>query len=183
VDEDRAVIWQLDLLLFVILVVTAVLALVSRDLIAAVAVLAAYSLFAALLFAGLGAVDVAFVEAVLGAGVVGLLFIGAVRLTDRRSDEAQHGPRRWLVLGLIGVFLAVLLYASVDLPDRGDPEAPAHLRVAPTYLERSLADTRTPNVVTAVLADYRSHDTLGETLVIFTAALACALILRREDER
>jgi multicomponent Na+:H+ antiporter subunit B len=182
-DEGRTVIWQIDLLLFVILVVTAVLALVSRDLIAAVAVLAAYSLFAALLFAGMGAVDVAFVEAVLGAGVVGLLFIGAVRLTDRRSDEAEHGPRRWIVLGVVGAFTALMLYARVDLPARGDPPAPAPLRVAPTYLERSLADTRTPNVVTAVLADYRSHDTLGETLVIFTAALACLLILRRKDEQ
>jgi multicomponent Na+:H+ antiporter subunit B len=49
--------------------------------------------------------------------------------------------------------------------------------VSPDYIERSLAETDTPNVVTAVLADFRSHDTLGETLVIFTAALAVVLIL------
>jgi multicomponent Na+:H+ antiporter subunit B len=47
-----------------------------------------------------------------------------------------------------------------------------------------MEDTRTPNVVTAILADYRSMDTLGETLVILTAALSASLVLfrRREGE-
>jgi multicomponent Na+:H+ antiporter subunit B len=71
-----------------------------------------------------------------------------------------------------------MLFASTDLPDRGDPEAPAQLGVS-TGLPRgdSLEDTQTPNVVTALLADYRSQDTLGETMVIVTAALAATLVL------
>jgi multicomponent Na+:H+ antiporter subunit B len=77
---------------------------------------------------------------------------------------------------------AGLIYATLDMPHFGDPQAPAHQHVAPDYLERSLDDTDTPNVVTAVLADYRSHDTFGETLVIFTAALAALLILGRREE-
>jgi multicomponent Na+:H+ antiporter subunit B len=47
------------------------------------------------------------------------------------------------------------------------------------YVERSYPDTATPNMVTAVLADYRGYDTLGETVVILTAGLAVALILPR----
>ena len=177
-------IWQLDLLIFTILILTAVLALRVRDLLGAVAILAAYSLFVALLFAGMGAVDVAFVEVVLGAGVTGLLFIATILVAGRRSEpESAQGRRRgWYVAPLIGAFVLLMLFASTDLPDRGDPAAPAHVHVAPDYLERSLADTRTPNVVTAVLADYRSHDTFGETLVIFTAALAALLILGRRQE-
>jgi multicomponent Na+:H+ antiporter subunit B len=72
-----------------------------------------------------------------------------------------------------------MLYASSGLPDRGDPAAPAQQGVSRAYIEGSLPQTRTPNVVTAILADYRSMDTLGETLVILTAALAAALILAR----
>jgi multicomponent Na+:H+ antiporter subunit B len=53
--------------------------------------------------------------------------------------------------------------------------------VSPRYLEESIADTETPNVVTAVLADYRSFDTLGETLVILTAGLGCLVVMRREE--
>ena len=79
-----------------------------------------------------------------------------------------------LVLVLFG---ALLLYGMANLPQRGDPSAPANAYVSPTYLERSVEDTHTPNVVTAVLADYRGYDTLGETTVIFTAGLACLLII------
>ena len=41
-----------------------------------------------------------------------------------------------------------------------------------------------PNMVTAVLADYRAFDTLGEVIVIFTGAVAVLLILRsgREED-
>jgi multicomponent Na+:H+ antiporter subunit B len=65
------------------------------------------------------------------------------------------------------------------LPSRGDPTAPSAVHVSPYYIEQSMPDTRTPNMVTAVLADYRGYDTLGETVVIFAAGLAAALVLAR----
>ncbi|MCS7206750.1 MAG: hypothetical protein NZ951_02305 [Dehalococcoidia bacterium] len=83
---------------------------------------------------------------------------------------------------IIAFFLAVLVFVEGDLPRRGDPQAPAHQHVAPYYIQRSLADTKTPNLVTAVLADYRGYDTLGETVVIFVAGLSCILILLRERQ-
>jgi multicomponent Na+:H+ antiporter subunit B len=174
-------IWPLELLVLVVLIATAVLALVVRDLLGAVAVLSAYSLFVALLFAIMAAPDVAFVEVVLGAGVSGVLFIGAVLATSRADRSRERGSARWLPGLLVAGFLALMLYGGAGLPAYTDPDAAAHQHVSPTYLERSLADTKTPNVVTAVLADYRSFDTLGETLVIVTAGLACALVMRRED--
>jgi multicomponent Na+:H+ antiporter subunit B len=174
-------IWQVDLLLFVIIFTTAVVALRVRGLLAAVAALTVYSLFVALLFAGLGAVDVAFVEGALGAGLTGILLVAAVMRTTRRSAPGESRGARWPALGIIAAFVGLLLYASTDLPDRADPDAPANQHVAPAYVEGSIPDSRTPNIVTAILADYRSHDTLGETLVIFTAGLACLLVLRRHD--
>jgi multicomponent Na+:H+ antiporter subunit B len=171
-------IWQLDLLLFVILVVLAVLALRVRDLMAAVAILSAFSLIVAVMFAGMAAVDVAFVEAVIGAGLTGILFIVLIRATGQRALESERRRPRWLLLPLIGAFTGLMVYASQDLPDRGDPEAPAHLHVAPDYIERAVPEADTPNIVTAILADFRSLDTLGEVVVIFTAAMAVVLILR-----
>jgi multicomponent Na+:H+ antiporter subunit B len=175
------VIVPLDLLLFVILVITAVLALSTRNLLTAVALLTAYSLFAALLFAGLSAVDVALVEAALGAGLTGVLFIAAILATTRHSEPRPALRRRSVVAPLILAFLGLMLYASSGLPDRGDPNAPAQLGIGRVFLSNSLAETETPNVVTALLADYRSMDTLGETLVILTAALAAALVLMRRE--
>jgi len=174
------VIWPLELIIFLIMIPTALLALWLRDLLGTIAVLAAYSLFVALLFAGMAAPDVALVEVVIGAGVTGLLLVGAVLLTGRRDTSVEGGRSRWLPGLLVAGFLGLMLVGSVDLPDYADPEAPGHQRISPDYIEGSLEDTETPNVVTSVLADYRSFDTLGETLVIVTAGLACLVILLRE---
>lgn len=65
----------------------------------------------------------------------------------------------------------------------GDPGAPPAVRVSPRYIEDGLRETAVPNIVTAVLADYRSFDTLGEVAVIFTAAVAVALILAAGGRR
>ena len=80
-------IWQIDFWLLIILIISAIIALSVHDLLAAVAALSAYSFFVALLFSQMGAIDVAFVEATLGAGITGVLFVVAVFLTKRRSED------------------------------------------------------------------------------------------------
>lgn len=169
-------IWQLDLLLLLLVLALAVLALTVRNLLVAVPLLSGFSLVVAAVFAGLAAVDVAFVEAVLGAGLSGLLFVLLIRATDVRMDDGRSRGRL-VALPLIGAVAVLLLVATSGLPDRGDPDAPAQERVSRDYLELSVPETRTPNVVTAVLADFRSQDTLGEVFVIFSAGTAVVLVL------
>lgn len=79
----------------------------------------------------------------------------------------------------IAVTLALLLYTTVDMPDWGDPHSPASVHVSPRYIEESLEETAIPNMVTALLADYRGYDTLFEETVIFTAGISVILLLRR----
>lgn len=74
----------------------------------------------------------------------------------------------------------VLAYGTMDMPDWGDPDSPASRHVSPDYISDAVEKTATPNIVTAVLADYRGYDTLGETAVIFSAGMACILLLRRK---
>jgi len=74
----------------------------------------------------------------------------------------------------------VLAYGTMDMPDWGDPDSPASRHVSPEYISDAVEKTATPNIVTAVLADYRGYDTLGETAVIFSAGMACILLLRRK---
>ena len=81
---------------------------------------------------------------------------------------------------IVGV---ALIYGTLDMPEWGDPRSPASSHVSPYYLHNSLEQTATPNVVTSVLADYRGYDTLGETTVIFTAGMACILLLMRSRKR
>ncbi len=84
---------------------------------------------------------------------------------------------KWLGILIICLFAGFLFFAEVDMPDYGDPNAPANLHISPEYIERSFEETHTPAFVTAVLADYRGYDTFGETTVIFTAGLVCYLLL------
>lgn len=169
----------IDLLFFVLLIATAILALVARDLITSVALLSVYSLISSLLFAGLLAVDVALVEAALGAGLTSLLMILAILATTRHSTERAPIKTRLAVVGIVGTFLAVMVFSSTDLPNRGNPDNPAHSGISSYFLANSLDETNTPNVVTSLLADYRSADTLGETFVILTAALSATVVLAR----
>ena len=72
---------------FLGVIVSAIVALEVRDLLAAAVVLSGFSFVMALLYALLGAVDVGFNEAVLGAGVTGVLFVVAVARTARRTAD------------------------------------------------------------------------------------------------
>jgi multicomponent Na+:H+ antiporter subunit B len=80
-------------------------------------------------------------------------------------------------------FFALFVYAESDVPARGDPAAPTRRHITPQYIDGAVPQTHTPNIVTAVLADYRGYDTLGETAVILTAGLAVMLILPRATRR
>jgi multicomponent Na+:H+ antiporter subunit B len=84
------------------------------------------------------------------------------------------------VTGLIIAVLAgaLLIYATVDFPPWGDPNSPASLHVSPRYIKETIQETDVPNIVTSVLADYRGYDTMYETTVIFSAGVACFLLLR-----
>jgi uncharacterized MnhB-related membrane protein len=80
-------VWQLELALFFLLVVMAIVALEFRDLLAAVMALAVFSFFSALLMALMGAVDVSLTEAALGAGITGVLFMAGIFSMQRRSED------------------------------------------------------------------------------------------------
>lgn len=85
---------------------------------------------------------------------------------------------------LLAVLLTggLLIYGVEDMPGWGDPNSPPSLHVSPRYIEKTMEETDTPDMVTSVLADYRGYDTLGETTVIFTAGIACLLLLRRNRQ-
>ncbi len=79
--------WLIEIFLFVILLVSALLALNVRDLLAAAVMLIIFSFMSAALMISMGAVDVGFTEAVVGAGVVGVFNILAIFATSRESRD------------------------------------------------------------------------------------------------
>ena len=145
------------------------------NLVAVIMLSGIYSLLAATLFLVMDAVDVAFTEAAVGAGITTILMLGTLALTTR--NEAPRLGTQIAPLAVVGATGALLIYGSLDLPRYGDPAAPANLHVAPRYLAQAEAETGVSNVVTAVLASYRGYDTLGEVAVIFTAGVGVLLLI------
>ena len=148
-----------------------------RSILAVVMLSGMYSFIMASIFVVLDAVDVAFTEAAVGAGITTVLGLMALSLTEDREKIPAHRPL--LPLLVVAVTGAVLLYAGTDMAAMGDAGAPIHGHVAPRYIAETPTAIGIPNIVTAVLADYRGYDTLGEVAVIFTAGIGVMLLLRR----
>lgn len=165
-----------DLSLLTMLVLVAIAMLRSRHLFAVVMLSGIYSLLSAAFFVSLDAVDVAFTEAAVGAGISTVLMLAGMLLTARREKpfESRRVPVARLAVFATG---AALIYATIDMPAFGDPNAPANAYVGQAYVEETPNDIAVPNIVTAVLASYRGFDTLGEVLVVFTAGLTVILLL------
>ena len=166
----------IDLSLLTMLVIVAFVMVRSRHLFVIVMLSGIYSLLSAAFFVSLDAVDVAFTEAAVGAGVSTVLMLGAMLLTVRREKPTRTGrtPVAILVVTLVG---SALIYATFDMPPYGDAASPANSYMGEVYIDRTAKEIAVPNVVTAVLASYRGFDTLGETMVIFTAGLGVILLL------
>ena len=157
------------------LAVTALALLKLRNLFAVAMLAGIYSLLSAGLFVALDAVDVAFTEAAVGAGISTILVLGTLSLVGHEQKKSTRSA----VVPLLVVLVtgSILVYGTLDMPPYGDPRNPAHHHVAPHYLEESEHEIGIPNVVTSVLASYRGYDTMGETAVIFTAMVGVLLLM------
>ena len=164
-----------DIVLFTLLGATGLALLKVRNLFAVVMLAGIYSLLSAGLFTVMDAVDVAFTEAAVGAGISTVLFLGALALAGHHENRPGHTPL--LPLIVVVVTGGALVYGTMDMPPFGDPADPVHHHVANHYLEESPHEIGIPNVVTAVLASYRGYDTMGETTVVFAAAVGVMLLL------
>ena len=172
------------LLSFLVAIVIGIIVL--RDLLAGVILLGLYSLVAAGVFVVMDAVDVAFTEAAVGCGISTILFLGALSFT--RHEQKPRGNDSLIAVVFVVMTGGLLIYGTLDMPHYGDPQSPAqtHPELTQHYLYESMGETGMPNVVTSVLASYRGYDTLGETVVVFTAGIAVlsllGLIRRRPEE-
>ncbi|MCK5383532.1 MAG: DUF4040 domain-containing protein [Gammaproteobacteria bacterium] len=171
----------IDIVLLGLLMITGFAIVRMRSLLAVAMLTSIYSLLSASLFVVLDAVDVALTEAAIGAGISTILILATVALTTDREQVPRHTP----LLPLVVVITtgAALIYGTLDMPHYGDPNAPVHRHVAPTYLHDTPEEIGVPNVVTSVLASYRGYDTLGEVTVIFIAGIGVLALLGHRTHR
>ena len=165
----------ITLILFVFAAITAGAIAVLNHLLTIIILAGVFSLLAALLFFALDAVDVAFTEAAVGAGLATILMLATASALPKTEKPA---PRRILAPLFVTSATAILfINATLDLHIFGHAETPAQKYTGNWYLAHTAHDMGIPNVVTAILAGYRAYDTLGELVVIFTAGIATLAIL------
>ena len=169
----------LEAALVVFVVCTAVATALLRDIVASIAVFAAFSLGISVIWVILQAPDVALTEAAVGAGVMSVLLLVTVAKTARLNDDDDAllsvNPRALVAVGLL---VLVLISTVPALPDVGDPQAPALQKTVDGeatpygyYVNEAYDETGVENAVTAVLVYYRGFDTFGEATVVFSAVV------------
>lgn len=164
------------MVLLTLLAVVTVAITRQRSLFGVVVLTIVYSFLMASVLMVLDAVDVAMTEAAVGAGISTVILLATLHLikTTEMRTVRLHARSLFVSAG-IGV---MLVWGTLALPPFGTADTVIHKHVAPRYIAQAIEETNVPNVVTAVLADYRSYDTLGEATVIFTAGIGVMLLLR-----
>ena len=186
-------------LFFILLIIVGVLVARLRNLYAAAMLTGIFSVLSAGLFTLMDAVDVAFTEAAVGAGISTVLILATLSLTSH--EENQQAPRI-LPFGVVIIVGMLLVWGTIDMKPYGDASAPIHTHLAKQFKDKEFKalkyyeaehnktlkeeDKHTgqhsegiglPNLVTSILASYRGYDTMGETGVIFAAGVGVVLLL------
>ncbi|MGL9726437.1 MAG: DUF4040 domain-containing protein [Wolbachia sp.] len=169
----------LNVTLLLLLLTVTVFIVLSKCLVVSGVLMCAFSSLIAHIYLIMNAPDVAITEASVGAGLSTVFTFAALSLIKNHKVNLSHNP---IILFFMLFFTVCLSYFVIQLPDFGSHDAPIHMHVAPYYIENTEKATGIPNIVTAILASFRSYDTLGETIVVFTAALCITLILKEDKE-
>jgi len=170
----------IDFLLGLVLIALALQVVIGRHLFRSIVFFVAFGLAMALLWARLGAPDLALADAAIGAGVTGALLMAAFRRLVEHNPEAAHDPPRRasrvtvLISLLAAVMVAVIGLSALSVEPAGER--------AGTMVMETLPELGLGNPVTGVLLAFRGFDTLIEMAVLLTAFLGARAIIR-DDPR
>ncbi len=167
--------------LLVFMIIGAVIAIETKDLLSSVISVGAMGMALAIIFLILGAPDLAIVQvAVEVIALIMLIRLIVVREDVTISHRYRYGEVFATAAGLIfcGVFIVFASIAYKEMPGFGNPL----MTVSHQYITEGFAISNVGNIVTAILLDFRAYDTLGEATVIFTAIIGALVILRKKGK-
>lgn len=161
-------------ILLIFMIIGALVAVHLNDLLSSVIALGAVGLGLSVSFLILQAPDLAIVQLVVEI----LCLVILVRATIQRDIHKIRTPKEYFAPAVATIFVIAFIYLSYlalkELPEFGSPI----MRVARTYLDQGLEKTGAPNLVAAIILNFRALDTLGEATVLFTAVIGTLAVLR-----
>ena len=170
--------------LMLFMIIAALIAVETKDLLSAVISVGAVGFGASIMFLFLQAPDIAITQVVVE--VLGLVIL--IRATISRDLTFINGDIEFFGMVVSVVLVMIIFLAGVQvfetLPDFGTPvfiQAPQ--AASQTYIAQGLDNTGAANIVSAVILDYRAYDTLGEATVLFTSVIGATIILRKKSRK
>jgi multisubunit Na+/H+ antiporter MnhB subunit len=174
-------------IILIFCIVAAVIALEAKNLLSSIISLGGVGFGLAIIMLFIGAPDVAIVQILVEVVLLIILIRGTINrdVTVVKCKKEFFG----MIFGvsLISALLLGIFYGVSSLPELGTSFSELAARInseipSMHYLLNGLKETSSPNIVTAVLLDYRAYDTLGEATVLFTAIIGAIAILRKKEE-
>ena len=165
--------------LLTFMIIGAVIAIETKDLLSSVISIGAMGLALSIIFLILGAPDLAIVQvAVEVVALIMLLRLVIVREDVTIAHRYRYGEVFATSIGLLfcGIFIVFAALVFRELPEFGMPV----LRVSQNYITEGFSMSNAGNIVSAILLDFRAYDTLGEATVIFASIIGALVILRKK---
>jgi multicomponent Na+:H+ antiporter subunit B len=172
------------MILVVLMLISALIALETTNLLSSIISVGALGLQLCIAFLFLGALEIAITQIVVEV----LLLIILIRATFHRDFQVHESHREKLggilalvLILLLGVFISQLF---IDFPAFGQsvmdrfPDSPSAV-----YLADGLAKTGAPNIISAVMLDFRALDALAQIAILFCAVIGALAILRRQTHK
>ena len=165
--------------LIVFMIVGAIIAIETKDLLSSVISVGAMGLSLSIIFLILGAPDLAIVQvAVEVIAIVMLLRLVVTREDVTIAHRYRYGEVFATFIGItfFGIFIVFAAMVFKEMPEFGSPL----LTVSQDYITEGFAISNAANIVSAILLDFRAYDTLGEATVIFASIIGALVILRKK---
>lgn len=164
------------------MIIGAIYALHARDLLSAVIACGIVGYGLVICFLLLKAPDLAIVQIVVE--TITLVIMVAVVLDSTREEFDIGFDRRTLFNVIIGFIIFAGLFYFFNLAVENLDQFGEHsLRMSSAYVNGAAEKTGSANFVTGVIFDFRAYDTLGEAVILYTAALGVLTLLRLKAKK
>ncbi len=169
--------------LLVFMIIGALIAAETRDLLSAVISVGAVGFIVSLAFLFLKAPDIAITQVVVEV----LTLVVLVRATLRNDITTVKGMRGKIGLSFSLAVIVLITLAAYpffrELPHFGVPLLSQGKSISGFFLKEGLRRTGAANVTTSILLDFRMYDTIGEATILFASLLGALAILRRPSHK
>ena len=164
------------------MIIGAIYAIHARDLLSAVIAMGIVGFGLVICFLLLKAPDLAIVQIVVET-ITLVIMVAVVLDSTRKEIEVKTDTRSILQQVITFIFFAGLVYFFLGAIDNLDPLGAHTLRMSESYVTGAVEKTGSVNLVTGVLFDFRAYDTLGEAVILYTAALGVLTLLRIKGKK